>query len=77
MISEERLRELWLACGTGMGGAITFARAVEAKARKMALEEAIAACTAERVDSVCDADDAYNRAIGHCAAAIRALQEKT
>lgn len=52
MISEERLRELWLESGAVTGGAITFARAVEAEARREALEEA--AKVADTYEPRCD-----------------------
>jgi hypothetical protein len=42
--------------------------------RRIALEQAIAACEKERVSDPDNADDdTYNRAIGHCVDAIRGL----
>jgi len=49
-------------------------RMEDEETRRLAIEEAIAACNAELVIDPDNADDeTYNRAIGHCVEAIRGL----
>jgi hypothetical protein len=51
---------------------VAFARAIERAAIQQERERCARLCEAEEVENVSREDVAYNLAIGHCAAAIRA-----
>ena len=77
-LSDDKLWDLWNAQGTdnmSKEEAFVFARAIEAEARRDALEEAAAACAEISVDYWMG--DAQFEAATRCRNAIRKLKEDT